>query len=416
MSLSVCCMTSDPPERVVRALAPLRGIAEQIVVAVDARVEDDRLGAYDAVADEIYRFNYRPSVERPRAWLASRCRCDWILWLDGDEVLSPDLVAALPELLRGDHLAQYLFTRRWLFADTGHWIEENPWWPDFQIRLIRNEPTTMWFGRMHQAFGSAIPAHYVDLPIYHLACVVTSVGERLAKASRYDDVAPGRTSPGGGPFNQVLQVPERYATLRPQLVPPGDRAVIDHVLAAPRHVGASRLDIRFAHDDVIDAVSPDRNLGDDDYHARITVIDRDTRFAPGCPRGLLVRVHNDGATTWPYGSFSWPAIRLAAHWHDSNGELVVWDGERTPFPCALRGGDDLLVAMNLTPPNVPGLYRLTLDVVDEGRRWFECETELTVLVADRWRRFDPRFNASSSTSMPALSATPCDRTGRTTGR
>ncbi|MDQ1422595.1 MAG: hypothetical protein QOD72_93, partial [Acidimicrobiaceae bacterium] len=37
MSLSVCCMTNDPPERVARALAPLRPIADQIVVAVDAR-------------------------------------------------------------------------------------------------------------------------------------------------------------------------------------------------------------------------------------------------------------------------------------------------------------------------------------------------------------------------------------------
>ncbi len=240
MSLSVCCMTNDPPERVARALAPLRALADQIVVAVDARVADDRLGAYDGIADELYRFNFRPSVERPRAWLASRCRGEWILWIDGDEVLSPAFLDTLPELILDDELAQYWFTRRWLFLDTGHWIDENPWWPDFQVRLIRNKRFTMWFGRMHEPFGFLLPARHLDLPIYHLACIVSSVAERASKAKGYDAVAPGRVSPGGGPFNQVLYLPERYATLRPQLVPPDDRAAIDQVLAAPRLGGRAR--------------------------------------------------------------------------------------------------------------------------------------------------------------------------------
>jgi hypothetical protein len=385
-------MTSDPPERVARALAPLRAIADQIVVAVDARVEGDRLGVYDGIADELYRFNFRPSVERPRAWLASRCHGEWILWLDGDEVLSPPFLAALPELVRDDELAQYWFTRRWLFLDTGHWIDENPWWPDFQVRLIRNKAFTMWFGRMHEPFGFSLPARHLDLPIYHLACLVSSVSERTAKAKGYDAVAPGRVSPGGGPFNQVLYLPERYATLRPQCVPADHRAAIDDVLGAPRVLGPSRLDIRFATDDEVDAVSPDRELADDDYHARVTVIERDTRFAPGCRRDLLVRVHNDSHTMWPYGAHSWPQVRIGTHWHRDDGELIVWDGGRTPLPHPLPPGQDLLAAVTITPPGRPGLYRLTIDLVDEGRRWFDCGTTLDVLVADRWRRFDPQFN------------------------
>ncbi|MDQ1423402.1 MAG: hypothetical protein QOD72_900, partial [Acidimicrobiaceae bacterium] len=363
------------------------------------RVDDDRLGAYDGIADDLYRFNFRPSVERPRAWLASRCRGEWILWLDGDEVLSPAFVATLPTLILDDQLAQYWFTRRWLFPDTGHWIDENPWWPDLQVRLIRNKAFTMWFGRMHEPFGSSLPARHLDLPIYHLACVIASVSERLTKAKGYDDVAPGRVSPGGGPFNQVLYVPERYATLRPQPVPADDRAAIDHVLAAPRLAGASKLSIHFATDDEVDAVSPDRDLADDDYRARITVLERDTRFAPGCPRSLLVRVHNDSQTTWPYGSHSWPQLRLGTHWHRADGELILWDGDRTPLPNPLRPGHDLLAALTVKPPSAPGLYRLTIDMVDEGRRWFDCGTTFTVIVADRWRRFDAEFNPAS-----------CDRT------
>jgi hypothetical protein len=393
MTLSVCCMTNDPPARVARALAPLRAIADQIVVAVDQSVSGDLLGAYDAIADEIYRFNFRPSVERPRAWLGSRCRGDWVLWVDGDEVLSAALVAALPALVADRRLAQYWFCRRWLFPDTSHWIDENPWWPDFQLRLSRNTPSTMWFGRMHEPFGPSWPARQLDLPIYHLACLVTSVRDRMVKSAGYDAVAPGRVSPGGGPFNQVLYVPERYATLRPQPVPPEDRAVIDEVLAAPRLVGTTSLPILEAPDDEVDAVSPDRELADVDYRGRITVVERDTRFAPGCPRTLLVRVRNDGGVAWPYGH-GWPQVRVAAHWHRLDGEVIVWDGERTTLPHPLEPGRDELVAVRIVPPATPGTYRLTIDLVDEGRRWFECGPTLTVLVADRWRRFDPLVNSS----------------------
>ncbi len=83
----------------------------------------------------------------------------------------------------------------------------------------------------------------------------------------------------------------------------------------------------------------------------------------------------------------------------------MWDGERTPLPHLLPPGQDLLAAVTVTPPGQPGVYRLTIDLVDEGRRWFDCGTTLTVQVADRWRRFDPRFNPSQ-----------CGPTERTTGR
>jgi hypothetical protein len=302
-------------------------------------------------------------------------------------------------------MTQYWFTRRWLFPDACHWIEENPWWPDLQVRLVRNNPFTMRFGRTHEPFGTSLPARHLDLPIYHLACVVTSLSERVEKAGRYDAVAPGRVSPGGGPFNQVLCLPERYATLRPQPVPAGDRVAIDEVLAAPRRIGPSRLDIHDADDDAVDALSSHHDLADDDYRARITVVDRDTRFAPGCPRSLLVRVRNDGNMTWPYGWNAWPQVRLGTHWHHIDGELIVWDGERSPLPHPVSPGQDLLVPVNTTPPPDTGVYRLTIDLVDEGRRWFDCGTTLTVLVADRWRRFDPQLNVAR-----------WDRTGYTTAR
>ena len=86
--LSVCCMTADPPAQVAVALDALRPVADEIVVAADSRVDVGALRAYDDVADRVVRFEFRPPVDRPRAWLAAQCTGDWLLSIDGDEVPS----------------------------------------------------------------------------------------------------------------------------------------------------------------------------------------------------------------------------------------------------------------------------------------------------------------------------------------
>jgi hypothetical protein len=44
MSLSVCCLTADPPVQVVASLSLLREVADEIVIAADDRIEPDELG------------------------------------------------------------------------------------------------------------------------------------------------------------------------------------------------------------------------------------------------------------------------------------------------------------------------------------------------------------------------------------
>ena len=45
MTLSVLVPTQDPAPRIAALLAPLREVADEFVIAVDHRVDLDRLGA-----------------------------------------------------------------------------------------------------------------------------------------------------------------------------------------------------------------------------------------------------------------------------------------------------------------------------------------------------------------------------------
>ncbi len=379
-------MTHDPPARVAVVLRTLRDVAGEILVAVDSRVEPSALHALRGVADRIIRFEARAPVDRPRPWLASQCRGDWVFWIDGDEVPSLALVNALPDLVAARDVVQYHIPRRWLFPDADHWLDESPWWPDHQIRLLRNDPATMRYGATHEPIVPWLPWRCIEPPLYHLSCLVTSIAARRAKARDYDVERPNMTSPGGGPFNDVLQVPEQYATRRPSPVPIADRAWIDAALAITAAPAASDVDPLFTSivpTEEIDALAPATRLGPDDYQAQIEIVDRDTRFAPGIARYLLVRVENRGGATWSWG---WQrfGINLSYHWRSLDGNVLTFGGRRTTLPSTVRPGESILLAVDVVPPNDSGRYVLDVDLVHEEVRWFGCAARIEVSVADRW--------------------------------
>jgi hypothetical protein len=71
------------------------------------------------------------------------------------------------------------------------------------------------------------------------------------------------------------------------------------------------------------------------------------------------------------GSATWGRILLSYHWLDPLGNPIVWDGLRTPFAEPVAPGRRVLAALRLRSPMPPGRYRLAVDLVDEGRLWFE---------------------------------------------
>ena len=118
MTLSVCCLTSDPGARVAAILRQLRPVSDEIVVAVDSRLDPHRLGRYAEVADRLLRYEFVDSAEQAAfPGSPSQCTGDWILRIDGDEVVSPTLIERLPELTSARDVFQYWLPCRWLFPD-----------------------------------------------------------------------------------------------------------------------------------------------------------------------------------------------------------------------------------------------------------------------------------------------------------
>ena len=379
MSLSVCCFAHRSPERVVALLALLRPAADEIVVALDERADDAMLPALADIADSVVRVPFLHPAERAAGWLHEQCSARWILRIDTDEIPSRDLIAALPELVSATDVTHYCLPRLWLFPDAGFVLDQPPWKPDYQLRLVRNDPALLRFpGELHSSVAPLGPRRYLDLPLYHADCLLNSVEERERKCRTYERMRPGLRI-AGRPFNHAYYLPERYESLRTARVVERDRELVASVLdPTPLDASARKPRVRVAERDEVDRRWERRPLPESAYRAELSFVNDEERMTAGESREVFVRVKNLGDEHWGWGWES--GIRVAYRWRDGDGGLVVPEGLRTPLPASVAPGGEAVVAAVVTAPAGPGRYVLELDLVHEHVRWFGSETRTEAVV------------------------------------
>jgi subtilisin family serine protease len=86
------------------------------------------------------------------------------------------------------------------------------------------------------------------------------------------------------------------------------------------------------------------------------------------PLAGTVKLTNNSNFAWTASGS--PAVRLAYHWLDPTGTLVVWDGQRSPLPADVPIGGTVTVPVTIPTPVRPGSYVLEVDLVREGVSWF----------------------------------------------
>jgi len=376
VSISVCCLTRGPTARVAAQLALFRGLASEIVVAVDDSVEPELVGPLADVADVLVRYPYAEPVDRPVGWLHSLCSAEWIFWIDDDEIPSTQLLAELPSLLAEREVTHAFVARRWLFPDRTCFLDEPPWRPDYQLRVVHNDRRVLWFpGVTHWPIEAVGPRRYLEGPIYHTDLLLNPLEARERKVRRYELLRPGQRLTGR-PMNDALYLPEERPAAVTAELPADDRLLIDSVLDVeswPEPAAAPEL--RSATREEIDLHWRGVPVDDSAYRARLEVVERLAPMVAGENRSLDVRVANLGTQHWPWGTLGRPEFRLSYRWY-ANGELVVGDGLRTSFPEPVAPGASCLVPIDVVAPERPGRHTLELDLVHERVRWFGCPTRV----------------------------------------
>lgn len=388
-------------------LESLRPHVDEVLIAADSRVEETTLAEYGALADRLFTIEYA-QLERHLPWLCAQCRGDWILRLDGDELLSQALLRRLPDLLMSKRVRQFWIRRAWVYPDAARTLDQLPWSEDFAARLIRNDGSLRISGEINSQPGPACPREYVEEPLYHLALLTCDLGQREDKAVRYEGARPGLIAPGGGRLNEAFHLPELRDTLERAPTPEEDRAAIARALAGSRpdrHAVSSgpagspgaRPRVTNVSLAEMDRHWRGRAVTPGAYKARIEPRGPHLSLTPSERRDVCFRVHNDGDERWPAGLDERPPIRLSYHWFERDGSLHA-EGPRSAFPREVAPGESLLVPLCVEGPAEQGEYVLEVDLVHEHVRWFGCahRTHVRVVAQDELPAAAPRLQETAA--------------------
>ena len=377
-SLSVNCMTRGPADRVAALLALFRPAADEIVVAVDDRAGAEVEGAFAGVADRILRYPYTEPVDRPLAWIHAQCEGEWVLTVDDDEIPSRALLDALPKLIRARDCTHHWLPRRWLYPTADSYLDARPWRPDYQPRLVLNDPRVLSFtAETHVPVTVLGPAHYLDTPLYHADLVLNPLEAREQKARRYERLHPGKRV-AGRPLNEAFYLPERVDP--PTRSVPAEDLVLIAAVLAPGPAPGGTSEVRAADRAEIDRLWAGRKLGDQAYEARLTLLEAVPPLRTGAHETVDVLVENLGDELWPWGGAGEPEIRLGSRWRSP--ERVV-AGSHMPLPADLPPSGRQIVLLDLRAPDEPGSWTLEIDLVHEHVRWFGRGLEVEVEIARR---------------------------------
>ncbi len=161
-TISVVLITLNEERNIDRCLSSVRW-ADEIIV-VDSFSSDNTVERARAYTPHVYRNEYLGSTKQME-WGIEHATGDWILLIDGDEEVSPDLATELQSAARTAGMAGYELLRKpWAF---GRWIEHGGWFPDYQLRFFRRDSFVVNHEEVHGGFTTRGPCGRLGGLVYH---------------------------------------------------------------------------------------------------------------------------------------------------------------------------------------------------------------------------------------------------------
>ena len=207
--VTACVITRDEESHIGACLAALSFADEVVVVdslSTDATVEIARDAGARVIEQEFL------GHVKQKQLAVDRAAHDWVLCVDADERVSPELAREVERVLSlGDDelLAGYEVARHTFYL--GRYIDHGGWWPEWRLRL---------FDRRRGRWGGVDPHDhvYVEGPVERLRGELTHYNYRdlshhASKIDSYSTIIAARRSDAGERFSLsklVLRPPLRF--------------------------------------------------------------------------------------------------------------------------------------------------------------------------------------------------------------
>lgn len=149
LPISVCVLSLNEEGNLPRCLAEIEHFAEWIVLDTGSTDDSIKIARSLGARVETSPWLGFSNTRRHHFGLAAQ---PWILWIDADEYITPELVAELRKLFAsGNNLPHSAYQINRLMYFENRWIRHGDWFPDWVTRLFRTDSWSMPERDVHES-------------------------------------------------------------------------------------------------------------------------------------------------------------------------------------------------------------------------------------------------------------------------
>jgi glycosyltransferase involved in cell wall biosynthesis len=185
MKISSCIITLNEERNLPRCLASVSPLVDEIVI-VDSGSTDGTREIAEKFGARVVNQDWLGYVGQ-KNFALEQARYDWILSIDADEEISPELAEAIASVKadpaavlagapNGSEVSRLVFYRK-------RWIRHGDWYPDRLVRLFRRDEARFSGGHVHEKLE--LPGEHPILPGHLHHFTYENATDRAERSARY---------------------------------------------------------------------------------------------------------------------------------------------------------------------------------------------------------------------------------------
>lgn len=141
MKLSVAMISFNEEENIARTIEAVKNVADEIVL-IDSFSTDKTVEIAEKLGAKVYSEEWKGFAAQKNS-AAEKCGGEWILFLDCDEEITPELADSITKAVDTGEFDGYSLNRRTFYMGR---LLKYAWQPDFKLRLVKKDSSPLWEG------------------------------------------------------------------------------------------------------------------------------------------------------------------------------------------------------------------------------------------------------------------------------
>lgn len=163
ITISLCMIVKNEEDVIERCLNSVKEAVDEMII-VDTGSTDATKERAAAVGAKVYEFEWINHFAAARNYSFQQATCDYILWLDADDVIMPEDLKKLLELKNRPSFDYDTVTMKYhlSFDENG-----NPTYSYRRNRLVKRSNNFQWIGPVHEYLSVYGKTYHSDVAVTH---------------------------------------------------------------------------------------------------------------------------------------------------------------------------------------------------------------------------------------------------------